>query len=169
MNPAALNPGTAAPSAVPAASATPKALQALGFALACVGLPVAAGCAAAVGLGALASDRVPAVALGFLCAALAVALGTAFSVRARRNTHLDADPRLAGQRVQVLLAASFVAKLAVLGLGFAALTLAGLKFEFLLAFALAFAGAVVPLQLVTVMRLLKPVGGRLSAQKANVS
>lgn len=162
MNPAALNP-------VPAVPATPKALPALGFALACVGLPLGAACAVAVAIGAIASERVPGVLLGFGCAALAVALGTAFSVRARSSTHLDADPRLAGQRVQMLLAGSFVAKLAVLGLGFLAVTLAGLKFEFLLAFALAFAGAVVPLQLVTVMRLLKPFGGRLSAQKAKVS
>ena len=154
---------------VPAPLERPRAAATFGFALAAVGVPFAVGAAVVVATGWLASELLPAIALGFAAAALAVALGVWLSGRAQKGTALDADARLAGQRLQILLGGSFVAKLAVLGLGFAVLSAAGLKFEFLIAFALAFAGAAVSLQLVTVVRLLKPVGGRLRVQKANVS
>lgn len=147
----------------------PRAAATFGFALAAVGVPVALGCAVGKACGWLRTEWLPAIALGFAAAALAVALGVWLSGRARKGTALDDDPRLAGQRLQILLGGSFVAKLAVLGLGFAVLSAADLKFDFLIAFALAFAGAAVSLQLVTVVRLLKPVGGRLRVQKANVS
>lgn len=137
----------------------PRAAATFGFALAAVGVPFAVGAAGAVASGWLAAELLPAIAVGFAAAALAVALGVWLSGRAQKGTALDADPRLAGQRLQILLGGSFVAKLAVLGLGFAVLTTLGLKFEFLIAFALAFAGAAVSLQLVTVVRLLQPASG----------
>lgn len=116
------------------------------------------GLAAATSL--LAVELLPAVGLGLLLATLAVAIGTLFHSRARASHARDSDPFLASQRLQAMLGGSFVAKLVVLSAGFGGLAMADVKFPSLVAFALAFAGAALLLQLVTVLRLSRMPAGR---------
>ena len=129
-----------------AARAYVRTLATIGAGLVAVAL---GGAAARVYAWEVASTAV----LGIALAAAAVAVGTVFHARAQKGHKFDQDPQLAAQRMQAMLGGSFVAKLLFLGLGFGGLVLAGLKFDHQVAFALAFAGAALSLQLGTVLRL----------------
>ncbi len=143
-----------------AAGPAPSAAAAFGWALRCVLLPLALAVGLLAATSLLPVALLPTIGLGLLCAALAVAIGTVFHGRARAGHARDGDPLLASQRLQAMLGGSFLAKLLVLALGFGGLVLADVKFPALVAFALAFAGAALLLQLVTVLRLTRMPAGR---------
>jgi len=137
----------------PAKPPSPSAARAYGRTLATVGASLVAATLGGAAANIYAWDLAPAALLGVSLAAAAVAVGTVFHARAKKGHQFDQDPHLAAQRMQAMLGGSFVAKLLFLGLGFGGLAVAGMKFDHQVAFALAFAGAALSLQLGTVLRL----------------
>lgn len=132
---------------------SPSAARAYGRTLATVGTALVAATLGGAAANAYSWDVAPAALVGIALAAAAVAVGTLFHSRAQKGHKFDQDPHLAAQRMQAMLGGSFVAKLLFLGIGFGALAVAGMKFDHQVAFALAFAGAALSLQLGTVLRL----------------
>jgi len=104
------------------------------------------------------SMLIPAV-LGLALAAVAVGGGVVFHDRALSAHRFDADSRLASQRLQAMLGASFLCKLVALAIGFGCIAWMGVKFPGQVAFGLAFAVAALSLQLGTALRLTARVGG----------
>jgi hypothetical protein len=138
------------------ATLPPRSLPALrAFAVAAVGAAALAVAVASAlrAAGVLAPELVPAIVLGFGAAVLASAVATLLHVRATRRVPLEREPRQAGLRLQALLGAAFVVKLLAAAAGIGTLALLRVKFEFLAAFALAFAGAALVLQFATVLQL----------------
>ena len=127
-----------------------------------IGAAVVATAVAVLGqqVGLIPADVGAAVWLGYGCALLAVVLGSLAYAKVGAKSSAERDPHLASTRLQGLLGAAFVVKVAVFGAGFAALSLSDVKFEFLVAFALAFAGAALVLQLVTVVQLARSFASR---------
>ncbi len=146
----------------PVETPTPSAARAYGRTLATVGAALVALAVVGASANAYPWGLLPAALLGIALAAIAVAIGTLFHSRARRGHQLDRDPHLASQRMQAMLGGSFVAKLLLLSLGFGALAIAGMKFDYQVAFAVAFAVAALSLQLGTALRL--QVRGARSSQ-----
>lgn len=117
---------------------------------------LALGALAAVAMAAGAAlpfDQSVAVFAGLALAAASVLLASLFSRRIMQRSDAKSSPLLDGQRMQALLGAGFVLKLFVLLGAFLAMDFAGLKFSLLLAFALAFAGAALVLQIVVAIQL----------------
>lgn len=147
----------------PAPAGELPALRAFGLGAAVV----VAGVAAVVALGPAVglAEPLPAfVGLGAGAALLAGVLATALHARATRAVPHEADPRHAALRLQGLLGAAFLIKLLTAGACVAALSVAGVKFPSVAAFALAFAGAALVLQLVTVALLARALGRRSRAR-----
>lgn len=132
---------------------SPSAARAYGRTLATVGAALVGATLCGAATKSWSWEVVPAALVGVALAAAAVAVGTLFHARAQKGHKFDQDAHLAAQRMQAMLGGSFVAKLLFLGLGFGGLALAGMKFDHQVAFALAFAGAALSLQLGTVLRL----------------
>lgn len=137
----------------PAQTPSPSAARAYGRTLSTVGTALVAAMLCGAAAKVYVWDVVPAASIGIALAAAAVAVGTLFHSRAQRGHKFDQDPHLAAQRMQAMLGGSFVAKLMFLGIGFGGLAATGMKFDHQVAFALAFAGAALSLQLGTVLRL----------------
>lgn len=143
-------------------------MAAFGLALVALAPLFALGVWALVAAGTMPADLAPAAAVGFALAAVAVLVGACMHARLGGRTAVERDATLASQRLQALLGGSFVAKLACLGLGYGALRWAGMKFDFLIAFAVAFAAAALALQLVTVARLARQLSARSRAALASL-
>jgi len=137
----------------PAQMPSPSAARAYGRTLATVGAGLVAATLGGAAADMYAWDVASAALIGIALAAAAVAVGALFHARAKQGHSFDQDPHLAAQRMQAMLGGSFVAKLLFLVLGFGGLAVADVKFDHQVAFALAFAGAALSLQLGTVLRL----------------
>ncbi|HLQ37881.1 MAG TPA: hypothetical protein VK348_08775, partial [Planctomycetota bacterium] len=101
---------------------------------------------------------------GVALAIAAAGLGSVLQARIANATTVQ-DQKLAAASIQIALGATFVAKLLAIGLGTGALWLAGVKFEALAAFALAFAAASLVVQVCTAHCMARALAQR--AQQVN--
>lgn len=148
------------PVPIAAPKASLRALRALAPGLAVALLLVCSLVFIGQAVGVIPGESTTAVWLGLFFALVAVALATIAYVRITVQSPVERDGPLASARLQTLLGAAFVVKLAVLGASFGCLALAGMKFPFLVAFAVAFAGASLVFQLVSVVLLARALADR---------
>ncbi|GAB4148179.1 MAG: hypothetical protein Fur0037_16470 [Planctomycetota bacterium] len=108
-------------------------------------------------IGPLPSDLGCYLGMGILAALLTEAV--VFSlVKAILRVRSGGDPSATGQRLQILMGSGFAVRLLVLAAGVFGLRQAGLKFESIATFALAFAGAALICQVCSAAILARALG-----------
>jgi hypothetical protein len=162
---------TNAPATPPAPSTPLRApsgslLRAFAVAAAVVTVAAAAVLGALRALGAIAADALPFAGLG-VAAALFAGMATLMLhgrfLDPRTTAPFANDGRLAGARLQTLLAAAFAVKLAVLVAAVLVLRQIGVKFTDVAAFAVTFAAAALACQVATATCLVRALARRPNA------